>query len=426
MNMQIVEMQQNKAAIVAKMGELNKLVEKEGRDFTMEERERWETWEREVLRVDGAIARGEVQEKRESELAKAQRPGANGSGNPREENDPADYETSTALRPDQSVRSYMQNNGMIRQPEFEKLSFGQLLRAAVTGPRSDLERRALAEGTDSAGGYSVPDIVLARFIDKMRAQTVCIRSGAMTVPLNSDRSTICRTATDPAAGWRVENAAVALSDPTYEAVVFAPKSLAVIVKVSRELMQDSLNIEQMLEASFAGAMAVELDRVALVGSGVAPEPLGIYGTTNVGSVASVGTPADYGKFIDGLYELWIDNEVAPTAAILHPRTATTLAKLPTGIASDKTPLVKPAVLADIPFRTTTSLPINLGGGTNESIAILGNFSRLMFGVRSALRVEILRELYAANYQYAFIAHLRADVAVEHAESFCILSGITST
>ena len=40
-----------------------------------------------------------------------------------------------------------------------------------------------------------------------------------------------------------------------------------------------------------------------------------------------------------------------------------------------------------------------------------------------MRIEVLRERYADNLQYGFLAYLRADVAVTHAASFGKLIGI---
>jgi hypothetical protein len=40
-----------------------------------------------------------------------------------------------------------------------------------------------------------------------------------------------------------------------------------------------------------------------------------------------------------------------------------------------------------------------------------------------LRIEFLRERYADNLQFGFLAYLRADVAVKHAASFCSIVGI---
>src|SRR5262249_30592202 len=190
-----------------------------------------------------------------------------------------DVEVTTAiLAPTDSMRANLQARSLIKQPEFAKLSFGHLARAMITGPRSDLERRALAEGADSSGGVSVPDITYAGFIDKLRSAVVTIRAGARTVPLTSDKTTVARLLTDPAAAWRSENAAVTTQDATFDGVVFTPRSLAVITQCSRELLEDSINIEEILTNAFIRSFAVELDRVALQGSGSAPQPRGVQNT----------------------------------------------------------------------------------------------------------------------------------------------------
>ena len=55
--------------------------------------------------------------------------------------------------------------------------------------------------------------------------------------------------------------------------------------------------------------------------------------------------------------------------------------------------------------------------------IVGNFAELWIGIRTQLRIQILRETYAANLQVGFMADLRADVQVAHAESFAALVGV---
>jgi HK97 family phage major capsid protein len=73
---------------------------------------------------------------------------------------------------------------------------------------------------------------------------------------------------------------------------------------------------------------------------------------------------------------------------------------------------------------TGALPTNLGGGTNESLAFLGYFPDLILGMRTELRIEVLKELFAQTHEYAYVAHLRMDTGVFHPESFCRLLGIT--
>lgn len=308
----------------------------------------------------------------------------------------------------------------------EDFGFGEYVAAMVSGTSRGDIRNALAEGTDSAGGYTVPKRLMADIIDKMRAKMVCIQAGALTVPLETQITTIARIASDPTAGWRAENAAVAESDPTFEAVTFTARSLAVLVKVSRELLDDSANIDQALSAAFAGALAGELDRVSLIGSGAAPEPRGIFNTANVNSV-SMGTNGaqitTYGKQLDALYELELDNAAKPTAQVMHPRTWRTIQ----GFA-DTTgqPLQPPPALAGLPQLVTTSIPITQVQGSSGAVCspiIVGDFSQLLIGVRQDMRIEVMRETFMGSLQYGFIAHLRMDVALAHPESFCKVIGI---
>lgn len=332
-------------------------------------------------------------------------------------------EASCSLRHDQRMTDWAHEEN--RAQEIRGLTTAGLLRAMVLGPKSDVERRALAEGTDSAGGYTVPDIVSAQMIDRMRAASVISRAGARTVPLTSDVNYIAKVLTDPVPAWRAENAEIGNSDATFGRVELLPKSLAVLCRVSRELLEDSLNINTVLPQIIAQAMALEVDRMALFGSGVAPEPLGLSGISGVGAVALGGTLGShangvYGSLIAARGQLLAANAPEPTAFVMHPREDQTLAAARGG---DGNPLIVPPKIATIPQLVTTSVPTNGGVGTNESSIIAGYFPAMLLGVRNTLRIEILKERYAEFHQYAFIAHLRATVAVEQAAAFAKVTGI---
>src|SRR5262249_10900342 len=154
--------------------------------------------------------------------------------------------------------------------------------------------------------------------------------------LETEKTSIARLATDPVATWRAENANVTETDPSFEQVTFTAKSLACIVRVSRELLQDSVNVEQALMNAFAKSLGGELDRASLFG--VAPlEPSGLvyFNGINLKDMGTNGAQiTNYDPFLDVLQLIQEDNAEAPTAAIMAPRTATTLAKLKTGITSD--------------------------------------------------------------------------------------------
>jgi HK97 family phage major capsid protein len=328
-----------------------------------------------------------------------------------------DDESAVGLRLEQRMADYVRERGA----EDHDLSTGAYLRAMVLGAKTDAERRALSEGTDSAGGYTVPEVLSSRMIDLMRARAVVMRAGAVTVPIASDTNHIAKVATDPVPAWRAEAAAVNESGPTFARVTFTPRSLAVLVRVSRELLEDSVNIEVTLPQIIAASMATELDRVAMFGTGTAPQPKGIVNFSGVQTIAHGAALTSYAPLISARTKVKTANHPDVSAYIMSPRDEGTFAGLVDG---QDQPLNKPPAIANIPFLDTTAVPVDGGVGTNESTIIAGDFSRLMIGMRSQIRIEILKERYADTGQFGFIAFMRADVAAEYENAFCTITGIT--
>lgn len=304
-------------------------------------------------------------------------------------------------------------------------SLGEFLCATVRGARTPELRNALSEGTDSAGGFTVPDPLSLDLIDRMRAKMVTVAAGARSVPITSDTLRIARLDTDPTVAWRLENGVVTESDPTFSAVTFTVRSLAGVVKLSRELFDDSVNIATALPNAFAAALALEVDRVALFGTGTPPEPRGLANVSGIQSV-SMGTngaaPTNYSNVLSLLEALETANTPQVTALIGAPRTKFKYAGL---TATDNQPLMAPKVVNDIPWLSTTAVPVTQTQGTNSdcSSILAGDFSQMMLGFRASVRIEVLRETYASNMQYAFLAWLRFDVQFAHPAAFGKLIGI---
>jgi HK97 family phage major capsid protein len=333
--------------------------------------------------------------------------------------DCAEGDEAFALRSDQSFRTWAQP---LAHSSHEGLTLGKYLRSMIVGAASDVEHRALSEGTDSAGGYTVPTVLAGEMIDRLRAESVMVAAGARTVPLTSDNLSIAKLATDPTPAFRAENAAIAESDPTFSSVTLTPRSLAVMTKVSRELFEDSLNLESELPRILSVAMAKEMDRIGLLGSGSAPEPRGISNQSGIGTTALDAALTSYAPLLAAQTGILSANAGPVSAMIMHPRDAGDLAGL-----TDTTnqPLNAPATLSGIPMLTTTAIPTDGGTGSNESTIFVGNFSHVMIGVRSGVRVDVLRERYADSHQYGLVAHMRFDIAVQHAAAFHTITGVQS-
>lgn len=322
-------------------------------------------------------------------------------------------DVATGLMPEQRMADWARTEHADEAETYRGLSCGRFLRAMVLGGQTDLERRALAEGTDSAGGHTVPTVLSAELIDLMRAASVVSRAGARTIPLTSDNAVIAKVATDPTPAWRDENAAIAESEPTFAAVTLVPRSLAVLVKVSRELLEDSLNLGTELPRILTAALAQEWDRVALIGTGTAPQPRGIANQSGILTTALSGALTSFAPLVTARTKLLTANH-SPNAIIAHPRDEGTLSGL---TATDGQPLMAPRQIADLPMLTTTQIAVDGGAGTDESTIFMGDFTKVVLGLRSQIRVEILRETFAGNHQYGFVCHMRGDVAVSHAAAF---------
>jgi HK97 family phage major capsid protein len=247
-----------------------------------------------------------------------------------------------------------------------------------------------------------------------------------TATMTQRTVTASRVLTDPPVAWRAEGGVLAAGDPTFELRQLVAKSVAVRVQATAELAQDSPDFGAQLLQVMGRALAHEIDRVGLVGSGTGSEPAGIHNTTGIGTVTAVGTPANYSAFISGLQTLLEANvalERAETNAIQSPRTWATLENLQ---ATDNQPLQRPRALERMTFRPTTGIPNNLGVGANESIVLLGDFSDLVLGVRLDASVEALRlQTFAENLLLEFVGWARVDFLVRRPASFVALEGVTA-
>jgi HK97 family phage major capsid protein len=337
-------------------------------------------------------------------------------------------EVSPVLTREQRAWDWLQaRGGYAYQGErgAETARLGAVIRALATGRRdglSDVERRALEEGTGSAGGFTVPEILATRWIDRMRNALVTQRAGAVIVPMTSDTLHLARLAqpgmhddgsprANAAIGaWKVENAPIAESAMELERVTFTARTLPMLIKLSVELSEDSANIDQIIETEMARSMALEVDRVALLGSGVAPEPQGIKGADNV-QTDTLGSPADWDFLVDAAGMLWAENH-EPSAVIWSPEMAVSAAKFKD--TNDGQPLRMPEELQGLPRLRTNQVSADV---------FVGDFAQLMIGLRTSFRLEVSRTAGDAfeNLQLHVRAYLRGDIQLAHPEAFVVLS-----
>ncbi|MBL7871372.1 MAG: phage major capsid protein [Cyclobacteriaceae bacterium] len=328
-----------------------------------------------------------------------------------------------------SVRSYYESSNP-QNAELSKVGFGQLVRAKLFGAKNELEERALAEGIDSAGGYSVPEIISADFVDRMRPKSRLLQAGAnlFTVDQRTDKFSWAKLETGITAEWKAENASQSAADPTFGTVAFEFKTLRALVLMSNELLQDSLNIDKMIEAEATRAFASEFDRVGLIGSGSGAEPQGISNYSNAVTVSMTtngAAPASYDEVLALIMELQTENaEVDGTSpAIMHPRTLAAYNVLKS--TADDQPIRRPDYISMMPFLHTTSVGIadTYGSASDASKLFLGEWNKLYFAQRLGVQIIPLNQRYAENNQTGFLIVARVDVKPTHENAFGYIKGL---
>lgn len=327
---------------------------------------------------------------------------------------------AAGLRGTKAIAKHFMERGK-EKGEAGDVSLASMMRGIAGMKTTDAAMASLSEGTDSSGGYAVPNVVMPGILDALAEQSALLRAGASILPIGGAKSvTTAGIDTLPTPAWRQELGAIAESAPTFRAVVQTPRSLACIVRISRELLADATDMDRAIRTAIAQAFAAELDRVGLVGSGTAPEPLGIQGIAGVNTFAQAGAAFAYRDLLTA-YQTSLDHRApAPTSAIVAPRTLINLAAL-----TDTTgqPLSSPALLDGVSMLPTTGVPVDLGAGDNESLAFVGDFRVVQFGMREALSIQPLREAYGKTGEIGFLCHLRADVAVLYPSAITVITGV---
>jgi HK97 family phage major capsid protein len=405
---------QRNAARTAQDAVLNRAAE-EGRDLTPEElaeHGRQVAAEREAADAMDAERDRQLAEVR---AAATRRPGP---AAPRE----------PVLTREQSMYDWLHARGAFDDAEQE-LSFDAYLRGIATADWTDApNERALAEATVGAGGALVPAPLGARVIDLARNATRVFQAGALTVPMTSQTLALARLTSEGTPAWKTENAAISAADMVFDRVTFTARTLVRLITLSVELFEDAdPSSEDVIARSFAGQMAVELDRVSLLGTGTAPEPRGVLNQSGVTLTAhgangtTITTTTAYDWHLDAIGAVRAAG-FDPNAHIQAPRTSTSLSKLREATTSAY--LAPPPNL--LPMLTTKSVPINVttGTSTDTSYVFTGDWPNLLVGLRTPFRLKFLGERYLAdNLQYAFLAYLRADVQLAQPAAFVVDTGV---
>lgn len=322
-----------------------------------------------------------------------------------------DGQVTAALRPGERL-AHTRSTGR----QGEDFQLGAALAYRLYGYEARLSattRASLQTGVGPGGGFLAPMYYSDSVIDLAREASVVNRAGLQTLNVEHGAVSFAVVKSDPKPKWRGELEQIAISEPAFGFVTLQARSLACIVPVSLELLAESSNIDNLLRNQLAAGFASEIDRVALLGSGIGSEPQGIL-NSNV-PTKEVDGPFHFDVPVSAYYAARAQNATGQITSIFSWTQAEKLDALKD---SDSNPLRPPEAWGQI-----SKLPTNV---MLDTTVVTGQFADMTFAVRQSLVSDTSGSVSPAfeTAQMYFRAILRCDFVIIRPKSFVVSTGLT--
>ena len=269
---------------------------------------------------------------------------------------------------------------------------------------------ALQIGTDSEGGYLVPDEYERILVEALEEENV-FRQLAKVIRTSSGDRKIPVVATKGTASWIDEEGAYLESDDSFGQVSIGAYKVGTMIKVSEELLNDSVfDLEAYISREFARRIGAKEEEAFFTGDG-SGKPLGVLAATGgaeTGVTAASATAITADELIDLFYSL-----KAPyrrnAVWVLNDSTIKAIRKLKDNqsqyLWQPSLTAGAPDLLLGKPVRTSAYMPAI---AADAKTVAFGDFSYYWIADRQGRSFKRLNELYAATGQVGFLASQRVD------------------
>lgn len=269
---------------------------------------------------------------------------------------------------------------------------------------------ALSEGTDTSGGFLVPDEFSDELVAALTDQNI-FRQIARIVQTSRDKLKVPVATAVGAASWIDENDTVPESDSVFGQITLSAYKLGTLMRASTELIEDSaFNIQQYIAAEFARRIGAKEEEAFCVGDG-SGKPTGVFAATGgaqAGATAASATALTFDDVIELFYSLKPPYRVKAVFV-----TSDGMLKVLRKIKDNNgqyiwQPSVKdgaPDTILGKPVYTSAYAP---GIAASASVMAFGDFSYYWIANRRDTRFKVLNELYAEKDQVGFFATERVD------------------
>lgn len=380
------QLREKRAALIEQMNGLVAAAQSEGRGLTAEENQRFDKFEAEQNELRTSAERIEKSEELRKELVGKQ-------------------EAAIEAAPASSRSAFS---------KYLRHGFGAL---SASEQRAIAEIRGTAdqiEGTDSLGGYLVPedwsnDLSVAQkftgVVERVAKVINTSNTGKLQYPTVDDTSV--------AAAILAEAAAETVSDMTFgnvelDSYTYSSK----IVKVSRQLAADSaFDLDAFLADALGSRIARGTNAALTTGDG-SSKPNGIVTASAAGKTAASATAITAAELLDLMYSVDAAYANAATAGfMMNQSTLAAVRKLGIGSANDF-PIFTPGMGIgenDMLFGKPVYVNNDMAAiATGNKTVLFGDFNQYAVRVNGGLQFLRLSERFADELCYGYIAYKRMD------------------
>ncbi len=294
-----------------------------------------------------------------------------------------------------------------RATDEYRANFWNMMRSKAPMPQVV---NALQIGTDSEGGFLVPDEYEQTLVESLEEENI-FRQLANIIRTSSGDRKIPVVATKGTASWIDEEGAYPEGDDSFGQVSIGAYKLGTLIKVSEELLNDSVfDLESYISREFARRIGSKEEEAFFTGNGTG-KPLGILAETGgaqVGVTAAKTDAISVDELIDLFYSLKTPYR-RNAVWLLNDATVKLVRKLKDGQGQYlwQPSLVSgtPDTLLGKPVYTSAYMPT---AAAEAKTVAFGDFRYYWVADRQGRSFKRLNELYAANGQVGFLASQRVD------------------
>lgn len=339
-----------------------------------------------------------------------------------------------------------------KEPLAKGESFGRFVRCLAAGKgigqfaaqiadehyHDPVMAKALAAGSAGDGGFLVPGQYSTDLIELLRPASVVRALGARVLPMPNGTLQIPRITGGSSAAYIGENNNIAATQPQFGQIQLTARKLAALCPISNDLIRySSPQADIVVRDDLIAALAQAEDAAFIRDAGTGNAPKGLrYWAANTPTMTATPDIAKITADLAKLETFLLSANIRMTAPgwALSPRVMNYLSALRDSTTSAYAfPEMANGLLRGKPFRTTTAVPVNLGGGT-ESEIYLADFAEVIIG--DSMRVMVDVSSTAAYHNGSAVVSsfsldqtvirviLANDLAVRHPEAVAVLIGCT--